>query len=386
METRNNTVCVGRIRGIGIFIHYSWLFIAGLILLGFWGQIRATHATLDRPTLLLMATFGTVAFFSSVLIHELAHALVARRRGFEVNGITLYLFGGATEADASSRSAGDEFAVAIVGPLTSVALAGLFSIAAVVSGSGGEPLPDLLSYLALINLILALFNLAPGLPLDGGRVFRSIVWAATGDFDKATRWATAGGVAVGYMLVGAGLMMVFSGNYGGLWSIAIGWMISQSAKQNEYHERIRSEFRDLVSADIMSSPVVTIPAETSIADAVRDYFARQVQTSFPVIDGERICGLLSVAAVRAVPTSEIWRTTAGHVALRGEPPVIVDRRTPMSEVIAALEAVPDGTMRALVVEDGHLLGIISPSDIVRRHAIADLVEPALAETVHRSRP
>ncbi len=383
MQSRPNTVRLGRIAGVGIFVHYSWVVIAGLILLSFWGQLDLNHPEAGQSTTLALAVLGAVIFFGSVLIHELAHAMMARRRGIDVKGITLYLFGGATEADASSRSAGDEFVIAIVGPLTSLATAVVLLLGALVAGDRDAPLPNLLAYLAAINLLLAVFNMAPGLPLDGGRVFRAAVWSITGDFDKATRWATSGGVAVGYLLVTFGLLSLWQGSIGGLWLVAIGWMIIQSARQNEYHERLRSEFRDLVAADIMSSPVITIPAETPVADAVREYFVRRTETSFPVIDENRICGLLSVAAVRTITADRMGKTTAGEVARRGDPPLIVNRRTPMIDVIAAMGRRPEGTLRALVVEDDVIVGIISPSDILRRHAIADLIKPALAHSMRR---
>ena len=383
MDPRPRTLRIGRISGVNIFVHYSWLLIAGLILLSFWGQLETDHPTTNRATIVALAGLGATIFFGSVLLHELAHAVMARRRGIDVEGITLYLFGGATEADASSRAAGDEFAIAIVGPLTSLATAAALAVCAIAAGGQDAPLPDLLSYLALLNVVLAVFNLAPGLPLDGGRVLRSAVWAFTGDFAKATRWATNGGVALGYLLISAGLLGLWQGAIGGLWFVAIGWMISQSARQNEYQERLRSEFRDLVAADIMSSPVVTIAAHTSIASAVREYFSQRSETAFPVVDGTRICGMLSVASAQKIPASEIWKTTAGQAAQDGPVPVIVDRRTPMVDVIAAMAGRPEGTLRVLVVEDDVIVGIISPSDVLRRHAIANLLEPALDHSLRR---
>ncbi len=374
MEKRQGHVGLATIGGIRIYLHYSWLAIAGLILLGFWGQLSTVHPDLSPAATAGLALVGTVVFFGSVLVHELAHAVVARRRGIEVKGITLYLFGGATEADASSRSAGDEFVIAIVGPLTSLLIAAVLALAAVPFGSQDDPVPDLLLYLSAINVLLAVFNLAPGLPLDGGRVFRSITWAITGDFTKATRWATNAGVGVGYLLMATGLMAIWQGLIGGLWLVAIGWMIAQSARQNEYQERIRSTFGRLSARDVMSTPVITIPADTSISDAIRDHFARRDQTVYPVVDGDRILGVLSVAAVRSVPASEIQSSTAGQVALGQEPPPEVEPTTPMSEVIEILSRNARAKARVLVVDDGRLVGIISPSDIFRRQALADLVQ------------
>lgn len=388
MEPRPSSIRLARISGIDIFVHFSWIFVAGLVLLGFWGQLQSVHPDLDSLSLAGLSLAGALTFFGSVLLHELAHALVAKRRGIEVKGITLYLFGGATEADPSGRSAVDEFIVAIVGPLTSLGIAAaLMAGAMTIQGSSTvqgtyDPLPGLLRYLALINVVLALFNMAPGLPLDGGRVFRATVWGITGDFDRATAWATNAGVAIGYGLTTLGLLSLWQGAIGGLWLVAIGWVISQSARQNQKQEQLRSTFADLVAGDLMTSPVITIPAEISIADAVRDYFARRNLTVYPVVDRDRILGLLTVAAVRSTPAAELWKTTAGHVAAGHPPALTAEVTTPMSEVIAALSTNTGGPARVLVVERGRLIGIISPTDIFRRHSLIDLLEPALEQTAN----
>ena len=377
MDGRPNTFPLGRIRGVPIRIHVSWFFIAGLILLGFWGRLQVAHPEAGGAVTGALALLGATAFFGSVVAHELAHAMVASRRGIEVEGITLFLFGGATEADPSSRSAADEFTVAIVGPLTSLALGAGLGLASVAVGAtgGGEALRDLLAWLAGINVLLAVFNMMPGLPLDGGRVFRSAVWALTGDLAKATSWATAGGVVLGYALVSLGLLAVWQGGLEGIWLMAIGWMISQSARQNRVQERLRDEFLDLVAADIMTSPVVTIPADITVADAVRHYFAQRSETSFPVIEGSTIVGLISVDLIRSLPPTERSTMSAGDAARRTEPPVLVGRATPMLEVLAAMAGGRRRSLRAIVVDDGIAVGIISPSDVLRRDAIADLLQP-----------
>ena len=201
-----------RVSGIDVFVHCSWLGLIGLIVLGFWGRFSSEFPDLDWFATAGLSLAGAVLFIGSVLAHELAHSLMARRHHIDVRGITLYLFGGVSEADPSSRSAGDEFAIAIVGPVTSLAVAAVLGAISAVVGTGDEPLPDLLRYLAVVNLIVALFNMAPGLPLDGGRVVRSIVWAVSGDFERATRWATASGVGLGYLLIGIGVGSLWRGN------------------------------------------------------------------------------------------------------------------------------------------------------------------------------
>ncbi|MCP4222129.1 MAG: hypothetical protein GY773_02145, partial [Actinomycetia bacterium] len=178
-----------RIARVDIYLHWSWLGIIGLLILGFQAQLATAYPDLAPGRLWAYATAGSIVFLTSVLLHELAHALMAQARGIEVEGITLYLFGGATEADASSGKARDELVIAIVGPLTSVGIAAVLWLIALAIGPNENALGAMVAYLAVVNLILAAFNMTPGLPLDGGRVFRSLAWSATGDFRKATRWA-----------------------------------------------------------------------------------------------------------------------------------------------------------------------------------------------------
>ena len=367
---------MARISGVDIHIHISWLLIAGLVVLGFWGQLETEHPSFGSARAFTLALAGAAIFFGSVLIHELAHAFMARHRGIEVKGITLYLFGGATEADASSQSPADEFVIAIVGPLTSFVLAGLLAVAALLTAGLVAPIPEMLGNLAVINVVLGLFNLAPGLPLDGGRVFRSIAWAATGDFARATSLALAAGVLLGYLLMVAGLIAIWQQNMGGMWIVLIGWVISQSARQNQFQETLRSTFAELSAGEAMTQPVITIPAETSAAEAVRDYFVRHNLTVFPVVEGDRVLGLLNIAAVRSVPADDLWRTDVGQLARSVPPASVVAPETPMPEIIEALAFGSESKGRVLVVDHGRLVGIISPSDVLRRRALADLAVAA----------
>ncbi len=372
MAPPSSTVRLGRLAGVEIRFHWSWLILAGLLLVGFVGQLRINHPDLADPATFGLALLGTTIFVGSIILHELAHAVMARRRGIEVKDITLYLFGGATEADASSRSPRDELLIAIVGPLTSLALAALLGLIAVAIGTDAA-VPDLLGYLAFINVILAAFNLVPGLPLDGGRVFRAIAWSLTGDFRRATRWATAAGVVVGYGLTGFGVVVLLQGALGGLWLIGIGWMIGRSATENENREQLRSTFETLTAADVMTTPVVAIQAGVSVESALRDHFAHGGQTAYPVVEADRPIGLLTAASVREIPTTELGGTSVEQLATRHQPALVADRSTPMLEVIDALAAGQGAKARVLVVDRGSLVGIISPADIVRRQVLGDLL-------------
>ncbi|MGI9616480.1 MAG: site-2 protease family protein [Acidimicrobiales bacterium] len=370
--TRTGVLRLGRVGGIQILIHWSWIIIAGLLTAAFWAQLTDQNPDLSSGAGWLLAGLGSLLFFGSILAHELAHALTAVARGIEVKGITLYLFGGATEADASSRSAFDELVIALAGPLTSLVLAGALGVIGLVIG---DPLGSLLGYLAVLNIVLVAFNMAPGLPLDGGRVFRAIVWGATGDFAKATRWATTAGVALGYLLIWLGVLAVLAGALSGLWLAAIGWMISQSARTTGEQERLREAFTNVVAGEVMTSPVVSIPPSCLISAALTSYFRQASRTVYPVADADGIVGLVDLREVARLEPDELASKTIGDIAVPIDPGMICTPSTPMGEVIESLAGSTGGD-RVLVVDDGALLGIISAADIVRRSTLVDLLRLA----------
>jgi Zn-dependent protease len=237
-----------------------------------------------------------VLFFGSVLIHEMAHALVSQARGIRVLDITLFLFGGATRARVESRGPGDEFLIAVVGPLTSGILAALFGI---VAGLGRDvlsrPLVGTLGYLAWVNLLLAGFNLVPGFPLDGGRLLRSAIWKATGSLRRATQIASGAGQAVGWLLVAGGVAYLLAGNLaGGIWFAFIGWFLVQAARSSYQELQLRHMLRGVEAHDVMAGNLLRIPPDLTLQDAVDDYFMRYDHGAFPVDEQARTIGLLTL--------------------------------------------------------------------------------------------
>ncbi len=231
---------VGRLLGIEIRIDTSWVFIA--LLVAYSLQIRFDVRFPELSTaggILLGIGFGLL-FFGSVLAHEMAHALVARRRGIEVRGITLFLFGGATHARVDSRRSQDELIVSLVGPVTSLVLGGLFILLAQPLGWPGDALGWGFGYLGGVNILLAVFNMLPGFPLDGGRVLRALIWRATGDRARATRVATIGGQAVGYLIVAAGIFLLTRDELtSAIWFGAIGLFLVQAARASQHELQAR---------------------------------------------------------------------------------------------------------------------------------------------------
>jgi Zn-dependent protease/CBS domain-containing protein len=356
---------VARIAGIELRIDSSWAVIALLVTYSMYLRASLLYESLSTVGAVGLAILAALLFFGSVLIHELAHALVSQARGIRVQDITLFLFGGATRARVESRGPGDEFVIAAVGPLTSGILAGLFGVVNVLGRDTlPEPLVGTLGYLAWTNLLLAGFNLVPGFPLDGGRLLRSAIWQATGSLSRATRIASLAGQAVGWLLVAAGVASLLAGNLaGGIWFAFIGWFLVQAARSSYEELQLRDMLRGVEAEDVMAGDLLRIPPDLSLQDAVDDYFMRYDHGAFPVEEQGRTVGLLTLRAVRRVPREQ-WparRVRELMVPLGDQVVVAPDAR--MDQVMGKLQDGEAG--RVLVVQDGEVVGIITPSDLTR---------------------
>src|ERR671910_3828421 len=356
---------VGRIAGIEIRIDSSWAVIALLITYSMYRRTSVLYPELSGGGAVALGIGATVLFFGSVLVHELAHAVVSQARGIRVQDITLFLFGGATRARVESRGPGDEFLIALVGPLTSALLAGLFGI---VAGLGRDalstPLAGTFGYLAWTNLLLAAFNLVPGFPLDGGRLLRAALWKATGSLGRATQIASLSGQAVGWLLVAAGVAWLLAGDLaGGIWFAFIGWFLVQAARSSYQDLQLQQLLAGVEAEDVMAANLLRVPPELSLQDAVDDYFMRYDHSAFPVDEGGRTIGLLTLRGVRRVPRDQ-WPTRRGrgHMVPPGDP-VVVAPNARMDGVLGKLQ---DGEAnRVLVAQDDEVVGIITPSDLTR---------------------
>jgi Zn-dependent protease/predicted transcriptional regulator len=356
---------VGRVAGIEVRVDTSWAVIALLITYSMYRRIDFLYPELSGGGAVGLAVLSAVLFFGSVLVHELAHALVSQARGIRVQDITLFLFGGATRARVESRGPGDEFLIALVGPLTSGLLAGLFGI---IAGLGGDvlsrPLAGTLGYLAWVNLVLAVFNLVPGFPLDGGRLLRSAIWKATGSLSRATRIASVSGQAVGWLLVAGGVAFLLAGDLaGGIWFAFIGWFLVQAARSSYQELQLRNLLRGVEAEDVMAGSLLRIPPDLTLQQAVDGYFMRYDHSAFPVDEHGRTIGLLTLRGVRRVPSQE-WSTrrVREHMVPLDDQ-VLVAPHARMDDVLGKLE---DGEAnRVLVVQHGEVVGIITPSDLTR---------------------
>jgi Zn-dependent protease/predicted transcriptional regulator len=358
---------LGSILGFEIRIDYSWFIIFFLILWTFgFGVFPAVHPGQQPAIYMAMAAVGTLLFFASLVAHELAHSLVARRKGVHVSGITLFIFGGMAHATMEFEEPADEFQIAGVGPLSSLAIAGVFYLIGWVGREAGWSVAvvGVASYLAFINVALALFNLLPGFPLDGGRLFRAVAWKYTGDLRKATRWATSGGKVLGYLLIALGLVNFFAGNLiGGLWLVFIGWFMRSAAEASYLQLLLRRSLEGVRVADTMTPDPYTVPAGISVEEFVDAHVFRGRHQAYPVLDEGRPVGIITLERVKQVPREEWPQRTVGQAMAPTDERAVVRPDETMDRVLDRLSESDTG--RVLVARDGSLVGIITRADVAR---------------------
>jgi Zn-dependent protease/CBS domain-containing protein len=314
-----------------------------------------------------MGSVGTLLFFASLLAHELSHALVSRSKGIPVAGITLFMFGGMAWATREPDTPDDEIQVAGIGPVTSFVLAGLFQLLTWVGATAGwsDAVVGVTAYLSFINLALAIFNLVPGFPLDGGRVFRAIVWRSTGDKAKATRWAVGGGRAFGTLLMVLGAVQALTGApVGGLWFVFIGWFLRNLAGASLQQQLLHDLLAGYVAADLMSPQPEVVSSRLPLNELVREHFMRLRFGSYPVMDGGELAGMVTLADVKQAPADQRPGLRVADVMTPLPECAVISPSTTVEEALREM-SLPRAAGRALVVDRGQLVGIISASDVTR---------------------
>lgn len=345
-----------RVGGVDIRIDISWLAIAALIVWSFWARFNAEDEVATVAAI-AMAVVGALLFFSSVLAHELAHALEARHRGVEIAGITLFLFGGVTESKFDVKRPRDEFALTAVGPFTSFVLAAVFGLVATWT----DPVQEVAlvaGFLGWINLALGVFNLLPGAPLDGGRILRSIAWWITGDRLRSIRIASGTGWLVAAGIMGLGFLQLFvpGGFVGGLWFLFIGWFLMQGATAEWQQAKLREALADVPVSRLVDRQIAAIPADTSVEDAVEEWIRVRDPDLFPVVEADRLVGVIGVDEVRRLDPSR-WPEVAVRDVMTP-----VDELPTVEESRSAGEALEDlvGPGRVVIAtEDGRPDGLIT---------------------------
>ncbi|AEB46659.1 site-2 protease family protein [Micromonospora maris] len=358
---------LGRIAGVPVGVNWSVLVIFALI----WWGLSANLFPVSYPGRSVVAYVfaglaAAVVFFLGLLAHEVSHAVVAKRNGLGVQGITLWLFGGVAELRGEARTPGAELRIAGVGPLVSLIIGAFFGVIAMVLGVAGVHglLLGVMAWLAGINLLLALFNVLPAAPLDGGRLLRAAVWKATGDRTRASVVAARAGWVLGVVLIGLGLWRFLSGaGFGGLWLALIGWFLIGAASMEERQARMGSALRGIRVGEVMTPQPQTASGELTVADFVDNYLFAYRHTALPLTEDGRPVGLVTLDRVRGVPSEQRSSTTLEAVACRADDLVLASPDEQLTDLLPRLSECADG--RALVVANGNLVGIVSPSDISR---------------------
>jgi len=374
----SGNISLGRIGGVEVRINWSWLVIFALIV---WtladGVFPSTNPGLSGNTHLAMAIVAALLFVVSILLHELGHAWEARREGLEVDGITLWLFGGVSQFKGGFPNAGAEFRIAIAGPLVSLVLGVVFVLIAIA----GLPsaVDGVAAWLGYINLALLVFNLIPALPLDGGRVLRAALWQSKGDLGWATRVGTDIGRVFGYLFIGLGIaMFIFQGSFSGAWLAFIGWFLLQAATAEARYIATEAALHGLRVRDLMVRDPVTVDGDLTVGQFMDEVARSRRFTTYPVVDGGRPIGLLAFGSVAALPRSE-WDSRRVREAML--PLERVPLLTEDETAIDALTALSSPTSnRGLVVENEHLAGLLSITDLTRALELRRSLRPSSGES------
>ncbi len=363
-----------RLLGIPVSVDVSWLLILALLTLSFAEGFPAIlHEYFPEDTRPLasadywiMGLVTALAFFTCIVLHEFGHALVARSRGMPISGITLFLFGGVSELGDEPKSAGTEFLMAVAGPLVSLVLAIAFWVVAVVGYRGAWPHPVVivLGYLATINAVVLIFNMVPAFPLDGGRVLRSILWGATGNVRRATRWASYAGQAFAWVLIAWGILQFFSHNWvGGIWSALIGMFLNGAAKSGYQQVLIRQALQGEPVRHFMNANPIVVSPSLNLFRWVEDFVYRYHHRAFPVTSNGRLEGVVTTQALSQIPRDEWVEHTVGEVTAHDLRPTTI---APDADALEALTKMQrTGSSRLLVAEGDRLVGIVSLKDLLR---------------------
>lgn len=363
------TLRLGRIAGVPVGVHWSVLGVVALLVVGLSIRLPAIVAGYSGSAYLAAAVVAAVLFVLSLLAHEMAHAVVARRNHVEVEGVTLWLLGGVARLRGEASTPGADFRISAVGPFTSVVVGAVFGAAAWLANRAGiGPLTvEVLTYLAGINVVLAVFNLVPAAPLDGGRILRAAVWAWRGDRLTATVWAARAGRVFGFTLIALGLIGAVTG-VGGLWWVLLGFFVVTMASAEEQHARANTVLAGLRVRDVMTPHPETVDGDRTVAEFLADVFLLRRHSGFPLVDrAGRLQGLITLNRIRAVPIQARASTLLRDVACPPDEVPSAEPDEPLSVLLDRLHGCTDG--RALVFEQGELVGIVSPSDISRAAAL-----------------
>lgn len=358
------TLGLVRVAGIEVGVHYTWLIAFALITfslaVGFFPVITPGYAVV---TYWLVGATAALLLFVSVLVHEFSHSLVAKARGIPVQSITLFIFGGVSNIQEEPENPRDEFLIAVVGPVSSLLLAGVFWGIFLVIGPATRPSGALVFYLAIINVILAVFNLLPGFPLDGGRVLRAVLWAITGSLRQATNWASGVGQVFAFLLIIWGVLLIFAGSFlGGIWIAFIGWFLNNAAESSRRELAAREAFRGVRVGDIMTPEPSIVSPHLPVRSMIQDYALRRGVRAVLIAEDGQLAGIATMTDVHKVMPEHWGDTTVGEI-MTPAPLVTVG---PNVDLQSALRLMGERDLNQLpVVEDGRLVGLLTRSNVIQ---------------------
>lgn len=361
----NHSLRISRVAGIDIYIHFSWiiaLILFTVSLASSWFPHIYPHASVTNY--LILGLIASLLLFLSVLLHELGHSLVARAHGLPVKNIVLFIFGGVSNIEEEASSASVEFKVATIGPLISLFIAGICFLLWLPLRFTPSPIEGILQVLWLSNLLLGLFNLLPGFPLDGGRILKAILWKFTGNPIKATRTAANVGMVIAYLLIVWGIFQFFYGNtLNGIWIGFIGWFLLSASLAERTQSTFEAAFSGVDVGQVMSKDPLTVPANISLQRLIDEYLLPEGLPSALVMQSNNLAGLITLANIRQIPRENWPQTPIGLVMTP------VDRLpvlSPQQSLKKALQLLTEANTDQLpVVQNGHLMGILSREELIR---------------------
>jgi len=360
------SIKLGKLFGIPFEINHSWVIIFGLVAVSLATTYFPSVAGAQGAPAWLLGTLGVVTafcFFASIVAHELCHSLVTRLEGGKVEKITLFIFGGVAQIEDEPRSPGRELVMAAAGPAMSLLIGGVCFLAYVLTVNtwpwwATSPL----SYLFTINVFVGLFNLLPGFPLDGGRVLRSILWAVTGDQLRATRWAARSGQVIGWAMVAISLFAVLNGQTGFIWFGLIGWFIAWLAGASYRQQEMQSRLAGLTVERIMTPHPQYVDGSVTVESFVHEHLLGRQHGRYPVMDSGQIVGVVALSNVKKIPRTDWPSARVIDITDKDLGVLSVDASTPVQQTLSRLSADRSGAL--LVVKEGHLVGIVTRSDVI----------------------
>jgi len=359
------SIRLGRILGIPVGVNYSWFIIFALITLTLGNQFAFVYPDWSSPVHYTAGILTSVLFFISVLLHELGHSIAAKQKGINVRAITLFIFGGVAQITREPDRPMTEFYIAIMGPVVSIVLAGLFALVAFIFQPISEVIVAIAMWLARINFFLVVFNMIPGFPLDGGRVFRAIVWFYLDSYERATRIASGVGQFVAYMFILIGIFFIIGLGLwiNGIWIAFIGWFLLTAAQQVSQYVTLKSALRGVKARDIMQTDCPRVDSSTTVSDLVEKHMFRTGRRAFLVIEHDTLAGLVTLHQIKELPREDWHTTPLGDIMTPFDKLHRVKPDTEISEVLEIMNA--EDISQVPVVSSDKLEGIIGRNHLLQ---------------------